>query len=469
MRWVILLSLPGLVLSSLAPAAELAMGFRVGEVKRDSALVWTRITRFPERRKEGFREAERIEPVSADFVPYATPIDEREGAVPGAPGQARVRYSSGGGDTKITEWFAANEENDFCLHIPLASLAPGAKVDLIVEARNDERSPITATLSGSFSTPAPAGVWQDVRLGVVTCQSYWHRDREDGFQIYQSLAAMDLDFVCSTGDSVYLDLDAPRARTVDLARFHWQRMYSLPLLVDFFSRVPGYWELDDHDAIANDCWPGRKFDWMSPLTFDEGARVFREYNPVSDPLYRTIRWGQVLQVWLVDARQYRSPSRRPDGPEKSIWGVEQREWLERTLLESDAAFKLLISPTPIVGPDREDKSDNHANRAFAHEGDRFRRFTQEHRLENLFVICGDRHWQYLSTDPTTGLREFACGPASDEHASGAPEVDPSYQSFFREKGGYLSATITQEDGQPTIYLRHHDVKGEVVNEFVNRR
>ena len=37
----------------------------------------------------------------------------------------------------------------------------------------------------------------------------------------------------------------------------------------------------------------------------------------------------------------------PDGPDKTMWGVEQRAWLERTLLESDATFKIPDFSDPI--------------------------------------------------------------------------------------------------------------------------
>jgi len=57
--------------------------------------------------------------------------------------------------------------------------------------------------------------------------------------------------------------------------------------------------------------------------------------------------NEYLQIWLVEGRDFRSPNTITDCPDKSIWGKEQKEWLKKTLLESDAIFKLLISPTPI--------------------------------------------------------------------------------------------------------------------------
>ena len=133
--------------------------------------------------------------------------------------------------------------------------------------------------------------------------------------------------------------------------------------MELHRNVAGYWQKDDHDTLSNDAWPGMH---KNNLAFEEGQRIFRQQVPIAETIFRTHRWGRDLQIWLTDGRDFRSANKIPDGPEKTIWGAKQRAWLQRTLLESDASFKLLISPTPIVGPDRDNKSDNHANKAFAH-------------------------------------------------------------------------------------------------------
>jgi alkaline phosphatase D len=179
--------------------------------------------------------------------------------------------------------------------------------------------------------------------------------------------------------------------------------------------------------------------------------------------------GKGLQIWLVEGRDFRSANNAPDGPEKTIWGREQLEWLKRSVLASDADFRVLVSPTPIVGPDRGNKADNHANAAFAHEGGDFRRWTQDNKLDNFFVCCGDRHWQYHSVDPVTKLQEFSCGPASDKHAGGSPGKDAEYHQFHRMKGGFLTVSVLQERGQPTIAFNLHDVHGDVVYVHIAQR
>src|SRR5690606_2923006 len=109
-----------------------------------------------------------------------------------------------------------------------------------------------------------------------------------------------------------------------------------------------------------------------------GIATFREQVPIVDPsnsravTYRTQRMGRDLQLWFVEGRDYRSPNTMPDGPGKTLWGAEQKAWLQRTLRASDATYKILVSPTPMIGPDDAYKRDNHVNtEGFRHEGEGF--------------------------------------------------------------------------------------------------
>jgi alkaline phosphatase D len=335
---------------------------------------------------------------------------------------------------------------------------------------------------GHFRTPAPAGTWQDIWFAVSSCEMYYHRDDKNGFLIYPSMSRVRLsqpDFAVRTGDAVYLDRDNPRAKTVELARLHWQRMFSLPLLRDFFRNVPAYWMKDDHDSFFDDSYPSLDAPWIAPLTYQEGVATFREQSPVDERLFRTVRWGKGLQIWMTEGRDFRSPNPAPDGPEKTLWGKEQREWLMKSILESDAVFKVLINPTPIVGPDNPDQEDNQADAAFGNESQMFRRWTLENRLDHLYICNGDRHWQYMSTDPETGLREFSVGPSSDKHVLNGPRYQPKYHSFYREGGGFLSVSVSTgerkvlarpqrivfEKTVPTIIFRFHDVNGNLLYEY----
>lgn len=438
---------------------HLATGVRIGEVTDTSARFWLRLTTHPERNSTGETIKGHIRMGAARPAP--ADVAKLEGACPGAPGRVRVRYSpredlAGAADTG---WMPVSEATDFTHQFPVSGLKPATVYHFAAETAPPGDGPPHGALRGQFETAPRPDEHADLTFCVLTCQSYTDLDHPDGFHIYPAMARLKPKFLAFTGDNVYYDSEEPRAVSGELARYHWQRMFSLPRHLDLLRGVPTYWQKDDHDTLRDDSWPGVRP--MGDLTFAEGQRIFREQVPVGETIYRTFRWGKSLQVWLTDGRDFRSPNSMPDGPEKTIWGREQREWLQGTLAASDATWKVLISPTPLVGPDRTAKNDNHANAGFAHEGDAFREWVRANVAGSFFAICGDRHWQYHSVHPRTGMHEFAVGAASDEHASGSPGLNPEYHRFHRVKGGFLSVTVSRNG----ILFRHHDVRGEPVYEW----
>lgn len=468
---LLLLGAQSVVAESSRGTVFQATGLKIGEVSPSSAIVWTRLTARRERnpsdgprvdiryvndQQDKNRRRGTVEAVV--YPPGVTAEDLRE-AVPGAAGECRVRYRLAGHQEWLTTaWGAVDPDRDFTRQVELSDLQPQSNYELRVEGRVNSRSTQVSQLDGSFRTAPLPDVPAQVVFTVSTGQGNNDQDRPDGFQIYPSMLQLKPDFFVHTGDMVYYDR---LAKTLPLARYHWQRTFSWPTNLAFHRQVASYFEKDDHDTWLNDCWPTMQTDYMHEFTFVEGQAVFLEQMPMGPQTYRTFRWGRDLQIWLVEGRDFRSANNAPDGPDKTIWGANQKEWFKHTVLESDATFRVLISPTPLVGPDRSKKNDNHANDGFQYEGRELRAFIGSQK--NLVVICGDRHWQYMSVDPATGTREYSCGPASNKHAGGWSKDDyvPEYHRFLRVKGGFLSATVERKNSTPTLTLKFHGVDGTV--------
>lgn len=448
--------------SETSPVCHQATGTRVGEVTHDRAVVWTRLNASSSRNTTGILIPGRAQDYKGDKLPQVTvPVEQLEGACPGMKGRVRLRYGTKAdlSDARTTDWIEVDESNDFIHQFALKDLKSGTRHHYVCDTQGADGVP-HASFGGDFQTAPAPDIPAGVTFCVMTCQGYPDRGHPDGHSIYPSMLALKPSFACLTGDLVYYDNDMPRAVSPELARYHWERMFSLPRLVGFNRHVCTYWLKDDHDTLNNDSWPGAR---MGGFTFAEGQRIFRQQAPMNGgPSYRTIRWGRDLQVWFTEGRDFRSPNNMPDGPGKSIWGAEQKEWFKCTVKESDATWKVLVSPTPLVGPDRGSKNDNHANKGFQHEGDDIRAWLKANAPDNFFVICGDRHWQYHSVHPETGLHEFCPGAASDQHAGGSPGHDPAYHKFHLQKGGFLSTTLDCDERKSRIRFLHHDVNGKVL-------
>jgi alkaline phosphatase D len=443
-----------------------AMGTRVGEATENGAIVWTRLTKHPQRNNSGVPFSKRVN--RQNPLPVTVPVEQIEGACPGMEGWARLRYGlqENLSDAVETEWTPVTEATDFIHQFALRGLKAGSTYHYVSQVSGRDSHDIRSEFRGKFCTAPGRSTPGAFRFCVMTCQGYPDRDHADGHPIYPSMLALEPKFVTMTGDLVYYDSNEPRAVTPALARLHWERMFSLPRLVSMMRNTSSYWLKDDHDTLTDDSWPGMK---AGELDFADGQIIFRQQAPLGPESYRTFRWGRDLQIWFTDGRDFRSSNRMPDGPEKTIWGAEQKDWFKRTVQESDATWKVLISPTPLVGPDRTNKNDNHSNAGFTHEGDELRAWIQAHVPDNFFVVCGDRHWQYHSVHPQSGVQEFSVGAASDSHAGGTPGENKLYHRFHKVQGGFLSVELRTEAEQSVIAFQLRNVSGEVSYEATFRR
>ena len=409
-------------------------GFHNGWADQTSIVLWTRLTKNPEGKRDGEafmiptpEEHERLnknaveEAIYDAQIPAGLQLSDMDGACPGAPGEVKLTYfPENDADQQIeTEWVRVDEDKNFTTQWRLENLSPDTHYFVKIEARAGAATAISDEIEGRFITPPAADQEKDINFCIVTCHDYMRRDSTAGHKIYKAMSKLAPDFYVHTGDIEYYDNAEPFAMTEALMRFKWDRLFALPLQREFWTQTTSYFMKDDHDALYNDAWPGMTYGTVS---WERGLEIFdREQFPSNELPYKTVRWGKDLQIWITEGRNYRSVNTDPDGPGKSIWGKEQKEWLFRTMEESDATFKILISPDPILGPDRENKHDNYSNSNWKYEGDEIREFINQH--DNIFICNGDRHWQYVSHIKDTNLWEFSCGAGSDIHAGGWSQDD----------------------------------------------
>ena len=440
------------------------------------------------------------------------------GDLTGKEGMARFKIATDATfeNPMYSDFEEARAANDFIIKKKIDGLEPGTTYFYRLQFGADKNA-LFESETASFKTLPGPNSSTEVSMVVVTGMNYYHfyfgkyeeanaysgDDKSQGYPALKAIKDLNPDYFIGTGDNVYFDHPSKNnfdravkagknpnpgryqgMEVVDEAgmRRKYHEQFVQPRFRELFSSVGTYWEKDDHDYRFNDADPYQEF----PISHELGIKNFKEQLPVVDSddvnakTYRTHRMSQDLQIWMLEGRDYRSPNNMKDGPDKTLLGTEQLDWLKQTLLESDASFKLLISPTPMVGPDDAYKTDNHVNHdGFRHEGEAlFQWLVDNDFLEkNLYIVCGDRHWQYHAMHPS-GIEEFSTGALVDNNSragrlAGDPDsTDPDglIKQFYIQgdaeaaSGGFLSVTVKREKSTPIASFQYYDEKGNLLHE-----
>lgn len=215
-----------------------------------------------------------------------------------------------------------------------------------------------------------------------------------GYTIYNAMGALDPDFFLCSGDNIYADgpitssvalPDGSTWRNITtqekskvaetLAEFRGNFRYNLldDNLKRFNAQVPSIVQWDDHE-VTNNWYPGEilgdaRYTEKSVDVLSSRARqAFSEYFPISTlrrpdgRVYRTVRHGPLLDVFVLDMRTYRNANSTDDQTTdaQGILGAEQLKWLKGELSRSRAVWKVIASDMPLglVVPDTGDGKPN---------------------------------------------------------------------------------------------------------------
>jgi hypothetical protein len=134
----------------------------------------------------------------------------------------------------------------------------------------------------------------------------------------------------------------------------------------------------------NDCHPASKNNlWRNLPLLKEQPYLSNKYLIVRNPTV-TLDRVMMFKFSCLMAVTKECQMKCQAVQDKTNWGKEQVDWFQQTYKASYVTFTILISPTPIMGPDRPQKRDNHSNSNFKYKGDLIRGFIQEEK--NTFVV-----------------------------------------------------------------------------------
>jgi alkaline phosphatase D len=391
---------PALAFRDVTGANPFTLGVASGDPASDSVVLWTRLAPEP-LVEDGLGGM----PSRAVEVRWDVAEDEAFGRV--------VRRGT----------VSARPDAAHAVHVEVGGLRPGRPYWYRFTAMGHQ-SP-----AGRTATTPAGGALGSARFGVVSCARY-----EDGyFTAYRHLADERPDLVLHLGDYLYeygVRTDRPRqvvggeiTTLADYRRRH--ALYKTdPDLQALHAAAPFAVVFDDHEVDNN--WAGLvPEDAQTPEQFRaRRAAAFQAYHEMMPlrrsarpdrhgmRLYRTLQWGGLAQLHMLDTRQYRDDQACGDGnkvdcperfaPARTMLGATQEAWLRRQAAASSARwdvlgqqvfFSELLYPRP-EGLASPLDSWNGYVAARQRVVDMF-----STRPRNLVVLTGDVHNHYAATLP----------------------------------------------------------------------
>jgi alkaline phosphatase D len=365
-----------------------------------------------------------------------------------------------------TQVITTGPDTDFTLAIPIEGLTPATRYRYFVFAggkgREGTQTETRAAAQGEFTTLADVKsqvpvtfAWSGDLGGQQRC-----RRGAAGYPIFDVMRAQQLDFFLFLGDTMYADSVCPSPPNepgadflaTTLAEYRTRHRYQrgAESLRRFLEGVPVYVIWDDHEVRNDFAGP---FDSRMPI----GRQALREYWPIrvapDDPhrFYRAVRAGADLELFILDTRQYRSRNADKDGPEKTMLGERQLQWLLSGLAESTATWKAIVTTVPLSiskgGVVGISGNDGWAGGLGIPGFERERQVIVDtilgRRLRNVVFLAGDVHHVQANVydpddDGTPDFHEFVVGPLSAASDRNTPPSKGLHPTTLISEAGYFN-------------------------------
>jgi alkaline phosphatase D len=391
---------------------------------------------------------------------------------------------------------------DFTGKIALAPLAPDTPYAYRAWCGD---APEAGAVGGFRTAPEPATprplrfAWGGDVGGQNVC-----RDRARGYPIFSQIAARRPDFFIGLGDMIYADdVCLPLGRygnaqilgplpAQQLAGFwaHWRYNRADAGCQRLLATTPYVAVWDDHE-IRNDSGPHDDDAWLAPggHLLPAALQAFLDYQPLLPPgaaptrLYRSLRWGKHVELFVLDTRQYRDPlaARDDQARPKTMLGAEQMAWLEQALAASDATWKVIVASVPLSiptgGSHRDSFADGGSGAGYEREAAHLFGALRDRGIRNSLWITTDIHfatgfvYRPFPDDPGWTAYEFASGPLNAgvfPHHKLDPTLQPERLFFYGPPSPDI-ASLDDALGWFNFGLVEVDASGALTVSIVNGR
>ncbi len=334
---------------------------------------------------------------------------------------------------------------------------------------------------------APAMEAENSRFSFAfaACQQY----EQGWYAAYRDMAGRDLDLVVHLGDYIYeKSYGAQHVRSHGTGApsllFEYRDRYALyksdPDLKAAHAAFPWLFTWDDHEVVDNYGADASPTDGHAPSFLKRRAAAYQawyEHMPVSPlaapnfddfRIYGSHRFGNLIDITLLDARQYRDPAPeapQPADPDRySMLGAAQEDWFDRTMQASKARWSIIGQPTLLSSRDLEPGPGTR----YSDDGWDHYRSGRERLLEsvrkaersNPLVIGGDLHAWYAAdvhaADGALVASEFVTGSITSN-----PPAAAAFEAVMAENA-HLKFGDASRHGYSVMHVAPDQARVELI-------
>lgn len=312
-------------------------------------------------------------------------------------------------------------------------LQPGREYRYMVETESG------SVLPGRFRTFETGPM--SFRIGFASCGT-----TGSNHSIFDTLRNLNPLFFIHMGDLHYEDI---KENDPSAFRRAYERVLTSPRQGAFYRSTPVAYVWDDHDFGPNDSDGTSASKPAALATFQQNVPHYPLYRVDGEvkTIQQAFTVGRV-RFLMTDSRAERVPEEAPDGPQKTMLGKEQLEWLRRELRAAREGYLLVVWVNGVPWITKSEPGEDHGWEPYGHERTVIADTIKELGLVDRFLmLSGDGHM--VAIDDGTHSN-YASDRASDEPAFPVIHAAP-LDRFPRIKGGpYSHGTVAPKKWFPLL-------------------
>ncbi|PZR05990.1 MAG: hypothetical protein DI536_31515 [Archangium gephyra] len=301
------------------------------------------------------------------------------------------------------------------VHLDVSGLEAGAPYRYAFFEENMAGELVSRSRIGKFRAAFAAGTKAPLTVAGCSCT----RQGRTPSPILRAGERDDIDVFLMLGDSSYND----DVDSLSEYRTQWAANLGGPEYRTLRASTSLLATWDDHE-VTNDFNP----ETISASRLANARKTYFESNPLRrdsvdpDRLWKSVKWGDTAEFFVLDSRSERKPSTRFNGSPQIYLSVAQMNWLKGALAASTAVFKVILNSVPITDfgfsvftgdswlSYREQRSE-----LLGH--------IEDQNIQGVVWVSGDHHFGSVgwvaATGRGAGALEILAGP-------GAQTANPAY-------------------------------------------